>query len=115
MRSGKTHVVVDAAPRQEPRLLEDHADPDIGGDLNGALEIAIESGEDAHQGRLAAAGGPDQRASLALLERERKIGEGRNALPGRGPKGLARDARFKPRAVANARHDVQRVAPRMFR
>ena len=25
------------------------------------------------------------------------------------------DARFKPRAVANGRHDVQRVAPQAFR
>ena len=39
----------------------------------------------------------------------------RNALTGRGPEGLSRDARFKPRAVASARHDVQRVAPRAFR
>ena len=82
------------------------------GHVDRALEIAIEAGENAHQRRLAAARRPDQRAGLAFLERERKVGEDRNALAReRGPEGFLRDARFKPRAVANGRHDVQRVAP----
>ena len=112
---GKTHVVLDAAPRQESRLLKNHAHSSVRWDVDRALEIAIEAGENAHQRRLAAAGRPDQRAGLSLLEREREIGEDGNALPRRRPKGLPRDARFKPRGVANARHDVQRVASRMFR
>ena len=81
------------------------------GHVDGALEIAIEAGENAHQRRLAAARRPDQRAGLALLERERKIGKNQNALPRGGAEGFFRDARFKPRAVASARHDVQKVAP----
>ena len=112
---GEPHVVLDAAPRQESRLLKNHAHSAMRRDVDRALEIAIEAGENAHQRRLAAAGRPDQRAGLAFLERERKIGDDRNALSRGGPKGLSRDARFKPRAVANARHDVQRVAPRAFR
>ena len=112
---GEPHVVLDAAPRQEPRLLKNHAHSAMRRDVDRALEIAIEAGENAHQRRLAAAGRPDQRAGLAFLERERKIGDDRNALSRGGAKGLSRDARFKPRAVANGRHDVQRVAPRAFR
>ena len=81
------------------------------GRVDGALEIAVDAGENAHERRLAAARRPDQRAGLALLERERKIGKNQNALPRGGAEGFFRDPRFKPRVVANARRDVQGVAP----
>ena len=112
---GETHVVLDAAPRQEPRLLKHHARSDMGRDVNGAFVVAIEAGENAQQRRLAATGRPDERAGLAFLKRERKIGDDWSALSRGGAKGLFSDARFKPHAVATGRHDVQRVAPRMFR
>src|SRR6202041_3521829 len=86
---GKTHVVLDAAPRQESRLLKNHAHSSVRWDADGALEIAIEAGENPHERRLAAAGWPDQRAGLALRERKRKIGKDGNALARWGRKGLA--------------------------
>jgi hypothetical protein len=52
------------------------------GDVDCALEIAIEAGENAHQ-RLAAAGWADQRPDLAFIKSEGKIGDDRNA-PARG-------------------------------
>ena len=98
VRRGEPHIVLDAAPRQQPRLLKNHAHPAMLGHVDGALEIAIEAGENAHQRRLAAARRPDQRAGLALFERERKIGKNRNALPGRGAEGS-----FSRRALQAAR------------
>jgi hypothetical protein len=50
-----------------------------------------------------------------LPRAQRMIGDDLDALACGGPNGLSRDARFKPRAVASERHDVQRVAPRAFR
>ena len=115
MRSSETHVVLEAAPRQEPRLLKNHAHSTMRRDVDGSVEVPIEAGENAHQGRFAAAGRPDQRAGLAFLERERKIGDDWNVLSRGGAEGFLSDARFKPRAVANGRRDVQRVAPQAFR
>ena len=112
---GETHVVLDAAPRQEPRLLKNHAHSSVRWDVDCALEIAIEAGENAQQRRLAATRRPDQRAGLAFLKRERKIGDDWSALSRGGAERLFSDARFKPHAVATGRHDVQRVAPQAFR
>ena len=74
-RRREPHVLLDRAPRQQPRLLEHHAERAVRGQSHAALEVAIEPGDDAQQRGLAAARRPDQRADLAVAERERQLAE----------------------------------------
>src|SRR3954451_1918037 len=66
----KPYILLDRAPWQQPRLLENHADPRFRRARDVPLEIAVEPEDDAQHRALAAAGGTDQRADLAGLKRE---------------------------------------------
>ena len=65
LRRAEPHVLLHGAPRQQPRLLEHHAELAVVGQPHGAGVVAIEPGDDAQQRGLAAARRADQRRDRA--------------------------------------------------
>ena len=61
-RRPQPHVLFHGAPRQQPRLLEHHAEPAVVGQMHRARIVGIEARDDAQQRGLAAAGRADQGA-----------------------------------------------------
>ena len=83
------HVVDDLAPRQQVRVLERHA-----GDLHRALHLCagdrhrprgrpMQTGDEPHQGRLAAAGRADHRGEFAAPDLQRDVLRARATSPER--------------------------------
>ena len=114
-RRGEPHVLLHRAPRQEPRLLEHHAERAVRGQRHAAVEVAVEPGDDAQQGGLAAARRPDQRGHLAAGEAERELAQHLELPAGCGAKRLLLDADVKPVSGASGRRVVQSAAPGTFR
>ena len=73
-------------PRQQMRVLEDHADALIGAPHAAALRL-IEAGDEPQQRGLAAARGPEQRHEIAAGDREVDSGQRVNLAAGLGPEG----------------------------
>ena len=115
MRRGEPHVLLDRAPRQQPRLLEHHAERAVGGQLDAALEIAVEPGDDPQQRGLAAAGRPDQRGDLAAARLNASSPSTWSLPPAAARKDFLLDVDVKPAAGASGRHVVQAAAPGTFR
>ena len=65
-------VLLDRAPGQQRRVLEHVAEP-LAVDEHGAATRIEQAGGDLQQRRLAAAGGPDDRDELALVDVERDV------------------------------------------
>ena len=87
---GKEHVVDDAAPLQQQRLLEHHADVAGGierlrarADRHRARIPGVEAGENLEQRGLAAAGRADERDELARLDVEARLRDGEKVRPAR--------------------------------
>ena len=82
---GQRHVAEHVPPREEARVLEHDAHlaatTGVAGahavDLDQAIGRLVDIGDEAEQGRLAAAGGPDDRDELAGRDGERDVLEGR--------------------------------------
>ena len=119
-RRGKPHVLLDRAPRQQPRLLENDAEPAMRGPFDATFEVAIEADDDAQERGLAAAGRPDQRHDFAVAQADGKLAEHvQRAARGAAIEFLL-DVDIKPRHFtrslgASGRHVVQAAAPGTFR
>src|SRR6185295_13517746 len=75
LRRGKPYVLLDRTPRQQPRLLEHHAEHAVRGQRYATLEVAVEPGNDPQQRGLAAARWAYQRGHFAVGEAERELAE----------------------------------------
>ena len=115
LRRGEAHVLLDGAPRQQPRFLEHDAEPAVRRQPHGAFEVRIEPGNDAKQRGLAAAGRTDQRRDLSARDSDRESAEHLQITARGFAIGFMLDVNFKPVLVASARHIVQTAAPGMFR
>src|SRR6516165_4826324 len=115
VRGGKPHVLLDRPPRQQARLLEDHAERAVRGERDAAVEIAVEPRDDAQQRGLAAARRPNQRGDLPTAEAECKLAEHLELPAGGSLKRLLLDVDVKPVSGASGRHVVQTAAPGTFR
>ena len=115
VRRRQPDIVLDRAPRQQPRLLEHHAEPAVMRQLHRAVVVAIEAGDDAEQCGLAAARRPDQRADFAIAQAKRQIGDDAARAAQRRAEGLLRDPDVKLGWDATGRHVVQAAAPEVFR
>jgi len=78
---GEPHIGLGRSPRQQPRLLEHHADTAGSRPVDGALKTAIEPGKDAQHRGLAAARRSHEGRDIALRERKGDIGEHLEAHP----------------------------------
>ncbi len=114
-RRGEPHVLLDRAPRQQPRLLKYHAERAVSRQLHRAIVGLVQSRDDAQQRGLAAAGGADERGHFAGAQAERERAQHIALAPRRRGKGFVLDGDIKPVAGANGRHVVQAAAPGTFR
>jgi len=112
---GDTHVLLDRAPRQKPRLLEHHAQGAVGGERDVAVEIAVEPGDDPQERGLAAARRANQRGDLPARKRNGKLVQDMQASPRGGAVGFLLDDNVKPVVDASGRRVVQAAAPKRFR
>src|ERR1700761_3214997 len=111
IRRGQPDILFDRAPRQQPRLLEHHADPYLLGARHAPSIIMIEAGENPEQGGLAATGGTDDDADLAPLEREGDMVEHVLLPAGSVPVGLGCDVDVKLHGCATGIAGLRMVAP----
>src|SRR4051812_45235453 len=107
----KPHILLDRAPWQQPRLLENHADPGFRWARDASLEIAVEPEDNAQHRALAAARGTDQDADLARPKREADRREHLLRSARGTPEALACDIDLKPHGVATVLRGLRTVAP----
>ena len=115
IRRDQADILFDRAPRQQPRLLEHHAERAVVGEPDGAVVVAVEAGDDPQQRGLAAARRADERADLAVAQREIDVAEHVELIAGRSRKGLSGDANLKQSGFASGPRVVQAAAPGTFR
>ena len=113
LRCDDAKIVDHCAPRQQTRLLKDHAETPMRRQMNLAVVMLIQPGDEAQQGRLAATGRTDERADGADGQRQPEIRQHmmRNAIGARVI--LATDRKIKRRR-ASVRQSVQGAAPAGF-
>ena len=115
MRRGDADIVDDAAPGQQSRLLENHAEPAVFGQDDRSDVVLVESGDESQQSRLAAAGRADDRARLSRGQRQPQIFQRAKRAAAGGMIILRRDRDVERRRAASARRVVQEAAPEKFR
>lgn len=95
MRRHEPHVFVDRAPGQQPRLLEDDPQLAVYRQPHAALEIAVQSDDNAQKRCLAASRWTDQRGDLPIHQGKRDLAEYVQPRAGSGAIALLFDVHIK--------------------
>ena len=110
-RGDQLDILPHGAPGQQARLLEHDADARAGWHIDLADETVVQSGDDAQQRGLAAAGRAHQHRHALGLDLEHEVADGRHQRAVSADVSLLLDADFKPACYASVLNIVQGVAP----